>query len=351
MNNLILFLIVEIILCFIMVLEQYNYKYKKIYLIVGSIILIILISIRKNTPDLDIYEKLYYVSETYKVEKGYILFQSIFQFLNLDFIFFKIGIATLTVILLYRGFYKLVKYPNGAMFIYMAYSFLEKPYVQVRNALSIAIFMNTLPLIIKNKKVKSFLGILLSSFFHITGYLYFGVFGLNFFYINKKKLKKIFFITLVLSIILYSINIIPILLKISSLNLGRVSERIQVYFLTEEGKKYIGSSTLGIRSLISPVIYSFYYIKISYLDKYFYNNFIKEKYVFILLSCFILFKLLSYKIIIFGRVVGGFDFSETLALTLILEMKNKYLKILYIFFIIIYIFLSSYITGKNLILW
>lgn len=49
MNNLILFLIVEIILCFIMVLEQYNYKYKKIYLIVGSIILIILISIRKNT--------------------------------------------------------------------------------------------------------------------------------------------------------------------------------------------------------------------------------------------------------------------------------------------------------------
>lgn len=351
MDNLVLFLIVEIILAFLMILEQYNYKYKKSYLIVGAIVLIVLISIRKNTPDLDIYETLYYYPESYKVEKGYIFLQNIFKRLNLDFVFLKVGIAILTVILLYRGFYKLVKYPNGAMFIYMSYSFFEKPYIQIRNALCIAIFMNILPLIIDNKKIKSSLGILLSTFFHITGYFYFAILGLSFFNITKEKIKKICYITLILSIILYFIDISSILLKVSSFNLGRISERIKIYFLSEEGKRFIVSSKLGIRSLFSPLLYIFYCIKINYLDKYFYNNFLKEKYIFYLFSFSILFRLLSYEIIIFNRIVGTFDFSETLALAMMLEIKNKYLKILYIFLIIIYVFLSSYITGKNLILW
>lgn len=351
MDNLFSFLMVETILAFLMFLEQYKYKYKKNYLTIGAVILIILISIRKNTPDLYIYKTLYYLPESYKVEKGYIFLQNIFKNLNLDFIFFKIGIAILTVILLYRGFYKLVKYPNGAMFIYMAYSFWEKPYIQIRNALCIAIFINTLSLIINNKKIKSSLGILLSTFFHITGYFYFIILGLSFFNISKEKLKKICCFTLILSIILYVIDIVPILLKISSLNLGRISERIQIYFLSNEGKIHIRDSSLGIRSLFSPLLYIFYCIKINYLEKYFYNDFFKEKYIFYLFSFSVLFRLISYKFAIFNRVVGIFDFSETLVLALILETKNKYLKILYVFFIIIYVFFSSYIYGKKINLW
>lgn len=350
-NNLVLFLIAEIILAFLMILEQYNYKYKKIYLIIGTIVLTILISVRKDTPDLDIYKTLYYLPESYKVEKGYIFLQNIFKILNLDFIFFKIGIAVLTVILLYRGFYKLVKYPNGTMFIYMYYSFIEKPYIQIRNALCIAIFINVLSLIINDKKIKSSLGILLSAFFHMTGYFYFIILGFNFFNITKEKLKKICCITLILSIILCFVDIRLILLKVSSLNLGRISERIKTYFSVEEGNQFLVSSKLGVRSLISPILYIFYCLKINYLDKYFYNDFLKEKYIFYLFSFSVLFRLVSYKIGIFNRMVGTFDFAETLALAMMLEIKNKYLKILYIFLIIIYVFLSNYITGKKLNLW
>ena len=53
---------------------------------------------------------------------------------------------------------------------------------------------------------------------------------------------------------------------------------------------------------------------------------------------FILFKQIAYKIIIFGRVAGTFDISETLVLALMLEIKNKYLKICYICFLILYVF-------------
>ena len=55
--------------------------------------------------------------------------------------------------LIYRGFYYFTKYPNAAIFIYFSYYFLEKSYVQVRNALSIAIFLNFLPFIVENKKI------------------------------------------------------------------------------------------------------------------------------------------------------------------------------------------------------
>ena len=340
MNNLYLFLIVEIILVVIMFLEQYKSKYKKICLIVGTIILTLLISIRENTPDLEGYKIIYYFSENYEIERGYIFLQTLFKKISLDFIYFKIGIAFLTIVLLYRGFYKLVKYPNAAMFIYTAYSFLEKPYIQVRNALSIAIFINILPLIINRKKIRSCLGIFISTFFHIAGYLYFLIEIFSFFNIKitKKKIKILFFTTLIMSGILYFINIVPILLKISSYNLGRISERIQVYFLSEVGKKYIKASALGIRSLFSPFVYIIYFFKIQYLNKYFINRFFEERYVFLLFSFFILFKQIAYKIIIFGRVAGTFDISETLVLALMLEIKNKYLKICYICFLILYVF-------------
>lgn len=353
MNNLYLFTIVEVLLVILMFFEQYKGKYRKIYSISGCLILIILISFRKNTPDLEIYETLYYFPNYYEVEKGYIFFQNFFKILNLDFIYFKVGMAIITISLLYRGFYKLVKYPNAAMFIYMAYSFFEKPYIQIRNALSIAIFINILPLIIDRKKLKSCLGILVSAFFHITGYLYFFIEIFSFFNIRitKQKIKILFLSTLIFSVILYFINIVPILLKISSYNLGRISERIQIYFLSEEGKKYIGSSLFGVRSLFSPIVYIIYFFKIECLDKQFFNNFFKEKYIFILFSLFLLFKQIAYKIIIFGRVAGTFDISETLVLALMLEIKNKYLKIFYIFFLVFYVFLSSYMTGKNLNLW
>lgn len=141
------------------------------------------------------------------------------------------------------------------------------------------------------------------------------------------------------------------MIKLSYLNLGRVSERIQTYFLSPEGKEHIASSKFGIRILLSPLIYILYYFKIQYLGKIFYNNFFKEKYIFIVFSFSVLFRALSYKIGIFSRIVGAFDFSETLALTLFFKIKNKYLKIGYIFLIIIYVFLSNYIAGKGLNLW
>lgn len=351
MEKLKLFLIVEIILLLFMLLELYRKKYKKNCSIIGGSLLVFLISIREGTPDLDIYKKLYYFPDTYEVEKGYIFLQDIFKSFYIDFKFFIIFLALLTIILLYRGFNLLTGLPNSTMFIYMAYSFLEKPYIQVRNALSIAIFINVLFFIINKKRLKSFLGIFLAIYFHITAYFYFVIEIFSLFRISKKKIEIIFKVTIILSIILYFINFIPLLIKLSYLNLGRISERIRVYFLLPESKEYTSNLRFGIRILFSPLIYIFYYLKIQYLEKIFYNNFFKERYIFILFSFSVLFRALSYKIVIFSRVVGNFDFSETLALTLLLKIKNKYLKITYVFLIVIYVFLSNYITGKKLNLW
>lgn len=355
MERLILFRGVGLILFLFMILEQIKYKYKKGYSIVGGIILTILLGIRKNTPDLDIYEKLYLIKTSYDVEKGYLLLQDLFILLKVNFNIFIIILGLITIFLMYRGFYYFTKYPNAAIFIYFSYYFLEKPYVQVRNALSIAIFLNFLPFIVENKKIKSILGIILSSIFHVSGYFYFTVLLLGRLKWTKIKIKLFYIFILFSGIFIYFFDITKIIIWISSFDLGRLSERIRVYFLSEEGKQYIKSTPLGIRSLFSPLIYTIYTIKILYLKKFFQNNLAKEKYIFILLSLSLLFRAASYKIIILGRVLGAFDFSEVLGLCLLLEVKQSktilIYKIVYICLIGMYVFISNYVTGKNLNLW
>lgn len=355
MERLILFRGVGGLLFLFMVLEQIKYRYKKYYSIMGGIILIFLLGIRKNTPDLILYEKLYFRRTSYDVEKGYLLLQDLFIFFKANFNIFIIGVALITMFLMYKGFYYFTKYPNAAMFIYFSYYFLEKPYIQIRNALSIAIFFNTFPFFLENKKIKSILGILLSGFFHISGYFYSVILFLNLFEWNKKKIKIFYIFIIFMGIFLYFFDITQILVWISSYDLGRISERIKVYFLSEEGKKYIRSIPLGIRSLFSLVLYTIYTVKILYLKKYFENDLTKEKYIFILFSLSLLFKLITYKIIIFGRILGAFEFSEVLVLCLLLELKqNKNIlgyKIIYICLIGIYVFTSNYVAGKNLNLW
>lgn len=328
------------------ILEYINLKNKKVYSKYGIIILSLLIfSTNQDVPDYFMYERFYNSGINNGLEVGYIVFQNVFRYINFDFKIFRVFIGVITILLLYNSFYKLVKYPNMAIVIYYSYQFLEKPYIQIRNALSIAIFLNISKYLIEDKKLKSIIGIFFSALFHISGYFYILIIILQKIFLkNKRRLKIIVIFSLVCSVILVNINLENYLKFIINLNLGRISERVNTYFFSEEGKKYIGSTKIGIRLYFSLVVYFLYSIKLL-------KNKVttKDKFIFSSFCFLILFKLISYKIIIFNRMTGVFDYAEVLGLVRIVELeKNKNKKILYIVTIFFYMILSVYIVYKNL---
>ena len=155
------------------ILEYINLKNKKVYSKYGIIILSLLIfSTNQDVPDYFMYERFYNSGINNGLEVGYIVFQNVFRYINFDFKIFRVFIGVITILLLYNSFYKLVKYPNMAIVIYYSYQFLEKPYIQIRNALSIAIFLNISKYLIEDKKLKSIIGIFFSALFNISGYFY-----------------------------------------------------------------------------------------------------------------------------------------------------------------------------------
>lgn len=354
MNRLFSFQLILVILGVLGVIEYKYYRKSKILILIGIIITSSLFfTTNFSVPDFIMYEDIYNFKINYTgIEKIYIGLGQIFKKIGFSFYIFRIIVGIVTTLLLYRGFYKITFLPNLTMLYYMGYQFLEKPYIQIRNALSIAIFINVLVFFIQRKFLKSFIGIIISSLFHISSYFYFITYFFSKIKFNAKRIKLYFMFFSIGGILLYYINFIEVLRLLGNMNLGRISERINMYFFSEAGKIHIRSSEIGIRVIINYFLFFIYTLRMLELEKRKDINLNKEKYIFYFLGVVSLFRMLSYKIGIFTRVIGNFDFAEVIALVfLIKSIKSKKNKVLYFFITYLYIIVLNYKVGKDLGLW
>lgn len=354
MSRLFSFQLIIIILGGLGVIEYKYFRKNKILILIGIIIISSLFfTTNFSVPDFKMYEDIYNSKLNYiGIEKIYIELGRIFKNIGFSFYGFRIIIGIVTTLLLYRGFYKMTYLPNLTMFYYMGYQFLEKPYIQIRNALAIAIFINVLPFFIQKKFLKSIIGIIISTLFHVSSYFYFITYFFSKIIFNVKKIKKYFLFFSIGGILLYFVNFLEILKLLGNLNLGRISERINTYFFSEAGKIHIKSSKIGIRVILNYFLFFIYTLRILKLEKTKNISKNKEKYIFYFLGIVVLFRMLAYKIAIFTRIIGNFDFVEPIALVfLIKSLKSKYYKILYFFLTYLYIIILNYKVGKDLGLW
>lgn len=354
MNRLFSFQLVLVLLGILGIIEYKYLKKNKITLLIGIILTSSLFfTLDFSIPDLEGYRDIYILGKNYiGIEKGYAVLGETFKSVGYNFNNFRIVIGIITVSLLYRGFNKVNSLPNLTMFYYMGYQFLEKPYIQIRNALAIAIFINILPFFMQKKFLKSFIGIIISSLFHISSYFYFITYFFNKLKFNNKRIKLYFLFFSIGGILLYYINFLEILKLLANLGLGRISERVNTYFFSEEGKIHTQASKIGIRVILNYFLFFIYTLRILKLEKQKNINIKSEKYIFYFLGLVVLFRALAYKIGIFIRVVGCFDFAESIALVFLSKsIKSQKYRILYFFLTYIYIFILNYKVGIDLRLW
>lgn len=353
--RLLIFQLVIIILFILAVLENYYPKLKNIFMVIGVFCLSSLfLTLDKYVPDFYMYQKFYddlISAFEMGIEKGYIYFTFFLKNIGFNFFQFRLIIGVLNVVLLYVGFKKIMDKPNLCMLCYMSSYFLEKPYIQIRNALAIAIFLNIIPYFIKKKYYKGILGIILSCFFHATSIVYFIVIFFNVKILEtlkKKKIKVICLISCILSYLLYRIDIIRFFSLINeNIPLGRLNAKIYAYILYEGSKMNSITENFGIGGIYFFLLYfifSFYLIKRKNINQ-------NEKYIFLFYSVTITLKLLSYKIEILDRIIDNYHFAQTCALAYLNQLfKNKY-KIFYYILILALVLGYNFLFGIKLSLW
>lgn len=349
-----------IILYFILsVLELKLKKNKYILNIIGilgiSILFFKFFRINSIVPDYGLYMELYYnLNLDPSLEKGYVLIEKIGHFFKLPFNHYRIIVGLITIILLFKGFKKINTFPIISTFISLGNFFIEKPYIQIRNALSIVIFLNILTLAVeKKRKILTFLGIILSTFFHVSSYLYFIIYCFYRIKINKKNLVKYFCFILLISLVFSSINFIQILENNLGIFSGRVLEKIKFYFISKEGQKYREGFRIGIRTGVTLLVFILYFVQ-----NYFYlknKNRINREcklniYIFYFLGIFLFFRVMSSNIGVFQRVAGCFEFAEILAIVSLITNKKlkSNLQIFILIIIYFYIAIIAYRTFLNI---
>lgn len=349
MINYKVFFIILNVLFLLAILEQKFWEKKKIFSIVGIVVLGVVIATRNDfliDKDYDQFRSIY-SNNLYRldVEKLYLYLNIIFKKITkLDYVFFSFFYGVLSLSLVSKAFNKMTLYPNLCMFIYYGSGFFLKNCLNIRSGMATSIFIFSLTYLLNNKKIKYLIGIFLSTGIHFGGSIYLILLFLKI-KIVKKYMSLIFLVTILISISILFIDIKNLILVVAKLPLGKISERIIIYF-QGIGINNTVSREIGIKGITIYLNYIFYYTLIKY-------DYIKVKkkeyYFFVLFSIEVIFKLLSYKIIIFSRIVELFNIVDIFILFTYynINLKNisKFLyKIGYFSILYIYIILSVFRT-------
>lgn len=342
-NNLIIFSVFNIL--FLFSLLEIKIK-KKLLSIIGIVILAFFIANRDKIiidNDYKVHEYFYYnfFNETNSFGFVYNFFTSFCsKVLKINFMQFSFIYGVMSLFLLSKIFDEYSNRPNLCMFIYFGIGFLTKNCLNIRSGLSTIICFYSLKYILRNEKIKYIINIFISMGIHFSGILYLVIILIPYRYI-KKHISKIFIFSLFISILFIFIDIGKLFLWISEFPLGRISERINIYFLGE-GKVYLEKRTFGIRGITSLFGYICYYFL---LRKNFIQDGKQKYYFFLILSLKTIFKLVSYKVIIISRIVEVFNIVDVFIIYSFLNVKLKknarklYIKVYYIV-VYIYILLS-----------
>lgn len=353
MSRIYIFQIFIVLLYVVSIFQIIKPSHKNIYMTI--IVLssgIVFLTLDENVPDLINYKLMYYYSST-TIEKGYLLLGEVFKKCGLNFFEFRIILGMIVVYLLYRGFSKLNSYPAIVFLCYMQYNFLEKPYIQIRNAISIAIFLNIIELFIKKKKIKGLIGIWIANLFHRTAILYLIILFFRNIKLTYKKILGYFILIILSSILITKIDLNIFFNMLLKLPFKSITEKIIYHFIEKKSQTEEVVNGSGIRMWIS---YFLFLLSFRYLLNEIKN---KKNYKWKASSCIYLFqgivvlvKSLSYKFLIFTRVVGCFDFAEVVIMSWLIEkQKSNLKKQIYLFVIFLYVLVSSYKFGANLGIW
>ena len=353
MSRLLILQIYIFIIYILSALELIKPKLKKINM---NIIVLasgfIFLTLDEKVPDLINYEIIYYKLPT-TMEKGYVLLNKLFKENNFSFMEFRIAIGIVVTYLIYRAFTKLTMYPSITFLCYMQYNFLEKPYIQIRNAFSIAIFLNVIEYFVKRRRIKGILGTLISYQFHKSAAVYFIVTFFDKIKFSKKKIIGYFILVVLLSILVTQINLDIFFNLLLKLPFKGITEKIMYHFIKKESQITDIVAGTGIRMWISYLLFSllFRYLikKVKNRDNYKLKIY---SYIYLFQGIVVLFKSLSYNFLIFTRIVGCFDFAEVIIVSWLIEkQKNNIKKQIYLFIVFLYVMLSCYKFGLNLGIW
>lgn len=353
MSRIYVFQMFIVLLYIVSIFQIIKPSYKNIYMTI--IVLssgIVFLTLDENVPDLTNYKLMYYYSST-TIEKGYLLLGEVFKKCGLDFFEFRVILGMIVVYLLYRGFSKLNSYPAVVFLCYMQYNFLEKPYIQIRNAISIAIFLNIIEFFIKGKKIKGLGGIWLANFFHRTAVLYIIILFFNKIKLTYKKIFGYFILIILLSILITKIDLNIFFNLIIKLPFKSITEKVIHHFIEKQSQAKEVIEGTGIRMWISYILFllSARYLVTGIKNKKNYKWKVYN-YIYLFQGIVVLFKCLSYKFLIFIRIVGCFDFAEVIILSWMVEkQKNNLKKQIYLFIIFLYILISCYRYGANFNIW
>lgn len=310
----IIYFFIILLTCFLAFLSSKcsNYKVKNLLMIVVFIILFLFSAIRYDVG----YDYSYtYLPGYYKIVNGtathfepFFILLNIFVyrvFNNVDWVFVICSFITLFMI------YKYIKHQSSNYFVSVVMLFATRFYfysfTQIRQYISIAIFLYSIKYIISKDFKKYFFNIFLACLFHKTAILYFPIYFLNRISLTRKQFLLIFFAAPLFS---------PLFNKIYSI--------IGYYFYSNYISSTYGIGNSSIVLLASAFIFTV--ITIFYIDKLRYE---KKTNVYVNLQLLLWVLIVSISSINESyRIFGMFMYSSIILMSNCYKLSNKNLKIL-----------------------
>lgn len=293
------------------------------------------IAFQNGSPDLPAYKLIYEGEFTRNIEPLYQLFGAFFHnFLGVSFRFFWIILGTLSVILFayLNNFYSKDKLLSALLF--MNLYFPLKQLTQIRNLLSIYLFLLAGTFLIqKNKKNLFRITYLCSGLTHYSG------FGSIIAFKDNEKIIKFFNYCFIFSIVflIYPISklIHQLLEPLTHLNSG-----IAYYIAWFVADDFMGKTLFHIVRILCMVFFCF--INMKYFDKK-----TRLLYRFFIISCIIRFMFSSIGMLAL-RFSEVYSFTEIFLFpNIIYNEKNRKYKILYTAIFLVYSILILFLFFKN----
>lgn len=260
-----------------MIIEAINKKISKskLWILILILPIIILVGFRNvniGNDTLNYYNAYKYIFNkglgyTYQshMEAGYILLNTVFNFINLDYIYFQI-IMTIIIYLSIGAF--IYKYSNNkamSIFIFIALRFMFESMNIFRQYISIAILLYSIRYIESKSLSKFLLSIFLATTFHKSSFLFILMYPLSMIKFNKRR---------IIIAIIISICITPFLEDILALFSYKK-------YLGGEYFNLDGNIAVYMNLIINIILFSLVIYGYSKKNNNNINNFTKEDNIFI----------------------------------------------------------------------
>lgn len=131
---------------------------------------------------------LYYSSEIFNHELGYLFIISVFKTIGCNYHAYLVLQSVLFYSLMYKGLHKFSKHWGLIMLVFMYKMFIYDTFVALRQGLTIAGFFAILPYLYNREAKKYYLGCIILSLIHNGAFVLFFLYILNYINLTKRRL-------------------------------------------------------------------------------------------------------------------------------------------------------------------